>query len=78
MRHLCAGHRGSLPGVQSYPAGNNRPTSYMSAPITHAANPQPINPNRMAVFKLANISTIASVFLLPALFCKQIDYMLSF
>lgn len=49
----------------------------MSAPITHATNPQPINPNRMAVFKLENISTIASVFLLLALFWKHIDYMLS-
>jgi hypothetical protein len=49
----------------------------MSAPITHATYPQPIRPNRMAVFKLANISTIASVFLLLALFGKQIDYLLS-
>ncbi len=71
------GAPGLVPRVQSYPAGNNRPTSYMSAPITHATNPQPINPNRMAVFKLENISTIASVFLLLALFWKHIDYMLS-
>jgi hypothetical protein len=48
----------------------------MSAPITHATYPQPIRPNRMAVFKLANISTIASVFLLLALFGKQNDYLL--
>jgi hypothetical protein len=46
----------------------------MSAPITHATT---IRPNRMAVFKLANISTIASVFLLLAVFGKQIDYLLS-
>jgi hypothetical protein len=46
----------------------------MSAPIKHATNPQPIRPNRMAVFKLANISTINSVFLLLALFGKQIDH----
>ena len=30
----------------------------MSAPITHAINPQPISPNIMALFKLAGISTM--------------------
>jgi Patatin phospholipase len=49
----------------------------LTEPPRRAANTQPINPNRMTVFKLANISTIASVSLLLALFCKQIDYMLS-
>jgi hypothetical protein len=49
----------------------------MSALITHATSPQPIRSNRMDVFKLANISTIASVFLLLPLFGKQIDYLLS-
>jgi len=36
----------------SYEPENNRPASYMSALTTHAINPQPISPNRMAVFKL--------------------------
>jgi hypothetical protein len=43
----------------------------MSALITLATNPQPIRSNRMAVFKLANISTIASVFASGAL--RQAD-----
>ena len=50
--------RPRLDDPASYEAENNRPASYMSAPITHAINPQPISPNIMAVFKLAGISTM--------------------